>query len=85
LGILLVWTNRQRGLQEVPVALVKHRQNVGFVSAFELYADLRNDLDDAFNMADRFEKTFARDDVRVDFIGAWYVSVSYNLIFPDRD
>jgi uncharacterized protein (DUF2235 family) len=65
------------------------RLNNYSLSAYELYADLRNDVDDSFNMADHFKKTFARDGVRVHFLGAWYVTfpqtVHASLIVLDRD
>ena len=41
-------------------------------SAFELYADLKGKSDD--ENVRFFKDTFSQDDVKVHFLGAWYVS-----------
>jgi hypothetical protein len=51
-------------------------------SAYELYADPTSDVppeiearsdDDGLSMADRFKSVFSHPDVKVHFVGAWYV------------
>jgi len=54
-------------------------------SAYELYADPKSDLPDKVtrvgssekeknaSMAQRFKETFSYEDVKVHFVGAWYV------------
>jgi len=52
-------------------------------SAYELYADPKSDLRTAtrvgsrtekMSMAQRFKETFSYEDVKVHFVGAWYVT-----------
>jgi hypothetical protein len=53
-------------------------------SAYELYADPKSDVptvtrvglsrtDGKMSMAQRFKETFSYEDVKVHFVGAWYV------------
>ena len=58
-------------------------------SAYELYADPKSDIPTVtrvgssgmagkMSMAQRFKETFSYEDVRVHFVGAWYVMVIQN-------
>lgn len=63
-------------------------------SAYELYADSKSDertatevgSQEPMSMAERFKKAFSHKDVRVHFVGAWYVifslpySVNYQVL-----
>jgi len=58
-------------------------------SAYELYADPKSDIPTVtrvgssgtagkMSMAQRFKETFSYEDVRVHFVGAWYVMAIQN-------
>ena len=60
-------------------------------SAYELYADPKSDVPTVtrvgssrmagkMSMAQRFKETFSYEDVRVHFVGAWYVMAIQNTL-----